>query len=263
MYRFPNFQIYCVVALKKKGVEVLSGEIRPNFWRALTDNDRGSKQAVRCAVWKYAKDNCWMGIQKVTEKGDSVIVEVDFSVPTVPESRGKLIYTITGKAVHIDYSFKPDSSLPEIPELSLVIPVKKEYDKLEYLGRGPHENYIDRNHSADSALYKTDISELFVPYQKPQEHGERTGVRRAKLSGQAEIAFEADTEMEFNVCPWTAFQLEDAPHAHELPESDKLYVRAVARQMGIGGYDSWGAHTLEEFKNLSSKEYKFGFSILV
>ena len=53
--------------------------------------------------------------------------------------------------------------------------------------------------------------------------------------------------MEINVCPWTAFQLEDAPHTHELPESDKLYVRAVARQMGIGGYDSWGSHTLDEF----------------
>ncbi len=252
-----------VYSLKKKGVELLSGEIRPNFWRALTDNDRGSKQAVRCAVWKYAMDNCWMGIQKVTEKGDSVVVEVDFSVPTVPESRGKLIYTVTGKAVHIDYSFKPDALLPEVPELSLHIPLKKEYEKLEYLGRGPHENYIDRNHGADIALYKTNIEELFVPYQKPQEHGERTGVRRVKLSGKAEIAFEADTEMEINICPWTAFQLEEAPHAHELPESNKLYVRAIARQMGIGGYDSWGAHTLDEYKNLTGKEYKFGFSILV
>ena len=69
--------------------------------------------------------------------------------------------------------------------------------------------------------------------------------------------------MEINVCPWTAFQLEDAPHTHELPDSDKLYVRAVARQMGVGGYDSWGAHTNDEFKNHSGKEYKFGFSILV
>ena len=205
----------------------------------------------------------WMGIQKVTEKGNSVIVEVDFSVPTVPESKGKLIYTITGKAVHIDYSFNPDESLPEIPEFSMIIPLKKEYDKIEYIGRGPHENYIDRNYSADIGLYKTSIDDLFVPYLKPQEHGERTGVRRATLSGEAEISFEADTEMEINVCPWTAVQLEDAPHTHELPESDKLYFRAVARQMGVGGYDSWGCHTLDEHKNFSGKEYKFGFSILV
>ena len=252
-----------VYSIKKKGAEILAGDIKPNFWRALTDNDRGSKQAVRCAVWKYAMANCWMGIQKVTNLGDKVTVEVDFSVPTTPQSKGKLIYTITGKAVHIDYSFTPDASLPEVPEISVIIPLKKEYDKLEYLGRGPHENYIDRNYSADIALYKTSIEDLFVPYLKPQEHGERTGVRRAKLTGTAEIAFEADTEMEINVCPWTSFQLEDAPHTHELPESDKLYFRAVARQMGIGGYDSWGAHTNEEFKNHSGKEYKFGFSILM
>ena len=51
-----------VYSLKKKGVELLAGEIRPNFWRALVDNDRGNKQAVRCAVWKYAMENTWMGI---------------------------------------------------------------------------------------------------------------------------------------------------------------------------------------------------------
>ncbi len=252
-----------VYSIKKNGREILAGDIRPNFWRALTDNDRGSKQAVRCAVWKYAGENSWMGIQRVTEKGDSVVVEVAFSVPTVPESKGTLIYTVTGKAVHIDYSFNPDSSLPEIPEISMLIPLKKEYDRLEYLGRGPHENYIDRNTGADLGLYKAEISELFTPYLKPQEHGERTGVRRARLTGAMEIAFEADREMEINVCPWTAFQLEDAPHAHELPESSKLYVRAVMTQMGVGGYDSWGAHTLEEHKNLTGKEYRFGFSILV
>ncbi len=253
-----------VYSLKKKGRELLSGEIRPNFWRALTDNDRGSKQAVRCAVWKYAGEYAGMGIDKVIQKDDSVIVEVGFSVPTVPETKGKITYTVTGKAVHIDYSFSPDPSLPEIPEVSLIIPLKNEYTRLEYLGRGPHENYIDRNCSADIGLYKTELKDLFVPYLKPQEYGERTGVRRARLMGDsAELSFEADTEMELNVSEWTASQLENALHAHELPESDKLYVRAVARQMGVGGYDSWGCHTLEEYKNLTDKDYKFSFSILI
>ncbi len=253
-----------VYSLKKKGTELLSGEIKPNFWRALTDNDRGSKQAVRCATWKYAKDNCWIGIENVKENGDNVVVEVAFSVPTVPESKGKLIYTINGNSVHIDYSFNPDKSLPEIPEISLIVPLKNEYSHLEYLGRGPHENYIDRNYSADIGLYKVSIDELFVPYLKPQEYGERTGVRRARLYGTGkEISFEADKEMEINVSPWTAFELEDAPHAYELKKSDKLYFRAVMRQMGVGGYDSWGAHTLDEYKNFAGKEYKYSFSIIL
>lgn len=205
-----------------------------------------------------------MGIEKVKENGDNVVVEVAFTVPTVPESVGKLIYTITGDRVHIDYSFMPHESLPEIPEISIIIPLKKEYKYLEYLGRGPHENYIDRCLSADIGLYKIGIDELFVPYLKPQEYGERTGVRRARLYGtNNEISFEADKEIEINVSPWTAFQLEDAPHSFQLPDSDKLYFRAVMRQMGVGGYDSWGAHTLDEYKLFAGKEYRYGFSIVL
>lgn len=252
-----------VYSLKKKGKELLSGEIVPNFWRALTDNDRGSKQAVRCGTWKYASELCHMGIDSVTQKADSVEVKVGFTVPTVPESVGTIIYTVYGNKVHIDYSFTPDKSLPEIPEISVIIPLKREYKHLEYLGRGPHENYIDRNYSADIGLYKTEISELFVPYLKPQEHGERTGVRRMRLYGLGnEISLEADREIEINVSPWTAFQIENAPHSFELPESDKLYLRAVMRQMGVGGYDSWGAHTLDEYKNFTGKTYSYGFSIV-
>ena len=68
--------------------------------------------------------------------------------------------------------------------------------------------------------------------------------------------------MEFNVCPWKAETLENTAHIHELPESNTLYVRAIARQMGIGGYDSWGSHTLDEYKNKSGIEYKYGFSFI-
>ena len=68
--------------------------------------------------------------------------------------------------------------------------------------------------------------------------------------------------MEFNVCRNTVYELEDAGHIHELPESDKLYVRAILRQMGVGGYDSWGSHTLEEYKIRCGQEYSYGFSII-
>ncbi len=250
-------------SIKKGGREYLTGDVKLNFWRALTDNDRGNRQEVRCAVWKKAGDYAWQGLGEITAKGDCVEVETNFSVPTVPECRGKIIYTIGSEGIHVDYTFKAEEGLPEIPEISLIFPLSCEYDRLEYLGRGPHENYIDRLYSADIGLYKTAVDDLYVNYQKPQEYGERTGVRRAVLkSVNSSIAFEADKEMEINVSPYTASDLENAPHKHQLPESDKLYFRAVLRQMGIGGYDSWGAHTLEEFKNLSGREYKYRFSIV-
>ncbi|MBQ8504310.1 MAG: DUF4981 domain-containing protein [Clostridia bacterium] len=253
-----------IYSMKKHGRELLKNEVRLNFWRALTDNDRGNKQEVRCATWKKAGAYAWQGIDmnSIHNDGKTVKVCVDFSVPTCPVCKGKLIYTIGSQGMHIDYSFTPVESLPEIPEISMIFPLKREYDFLTYLGKGPHENYIDRDRGADIGLYRTDIDALYVNYQKPQEHGERTAVRYACLGGGRTLTFEADTEMEFNACPWTAEALENAPHKHELPESDTLYVRAIARQMGVGGFDSWGSHTLEEYKNKTDKQYKYGFSII-
>lgn len=253
-----------IYSIKKKGEEILAGEIRLNFWRALTDNDRGSKQEVRCAQWRKAGDYAWMGIEAVKNLGDRVTVEVNTYIHTQPGCRGKILYTIGSRGIHIDYHFSPDPSLPEIPEISMMIPVKNEYDTLRYLGRGPHENYIDRYYSADIGCYETKIKDLFVPYLKPQEYGERTGVRVAEIKGpQKKLTIEADSEIELNVSPYTAEELEQAPHAFELPESDRLYIRAVCRQMGVGGYDSWGAHTLEEHKNKTDRDYDYSYSIIL
>lgn len=253
---------HSLYSIKKQGKELLSQDLTLNFWRALTDNDRGNKQIVRCGTWHYAGQNAGTSIGEIKNNGKTVDIRLDFSVYTSPSGKGSILFTIGSKGMHIDYSFLCDESLPEIPEISLIFPLKKEYDKLEYLGKGPHENYIDRCYGAQIGVYRTDIDKLFVNYQKPQEHGERTGVRYATLSGKNKLIFEADTEMEFNVCPWKAETLENTAHIHELPESKTLYVRAIARQMGIGGYDSWGSHTLDEYKNKSGIEYKYGFSFI-
>ncbi len=251
-------------SVNKGGKELLKGDFVLNFWRALTDNDRGNRQEVRCGMWRKAGKYAWMGIQSVENTGKEVKVNVDFSVPTLPECKGKLVYTITSKGVHVDYSISLPEGLPEVPELSMILPVERDaYTDLEYLGRGPHENYIDRNTGADIGLYRTKLDDLYVNYQKPQEYGERTGVRRAVLSGDGKISFEADTEIELNVSPYTAYMLEEADHRHNLPEGDTLYVRLILRQMGVGGYDSWGAHALEEHKIFAMNDYSYGFSIIL
>ena len=251
-------------SIKKKGKELLADEVQLNFWRALTDNDRGNKQEVRCGTWRKAGLLAGTDVAEVKNYGTKATVKWNFTTYTAPVSRGSVLFTIGSKGIHVDYSFTPDENLPEIPEISLVFPLKNDYERLEYLGRGPMENYIDRNTGADIGLYKTSLDEVFVPYQKPQEHGNRTGIRYALLAGYPDkIKFEADEEMEFNVCRNTVYELEDALHTHELPKSDRLYVRAINRQMGVGGFDSWGSHTLDEYKNFAGKEYKYGFSIII
>ena len=68
--------------------------------------------------------------------------------------------------------------------------------------------------------------------------------------------------MELNVCPWSVKTLEETAHGYELPDSDTLFVKACARQMGVGGYDSWGARTLDEYSNPAGKTYTLGFSLV-
>ena len=250
-------------SLKKNGKELLCGPVEPTFWRALTDNDRGNRQGIRCATWRDAGADTGFRIDRVKNEGRSVTVETRFWVHTQPESTGTLVYTIGANGVKFDFTFTPHAGLPEVPLIGLLLPLVNRYHSLQYLGKGPHENYIDRDASADVGLYRTELDALYTPYLKPQEHGERTGVRYAKLVGtKGDLAFEAEDVMELNVCKWSAKTLEDTAHGYELPESDTLYVRPALRQMGVGGYDSWGAHTLDEYKIHTGETYRFGFTLL-
>lgn len=250
-------------SLKKNGAELLRGPVEPTFWRAMTDNDRGCHQGVRCAVWRDAGKDAAFQIADVIETGKSVTVKTKFWVHTQPESTGTLDYTVGANGIRFDFSFTPHEGLPELPQIALCLPLVDRYHTLQYLGRGPHENYIDRRASADVGLYRTEIDALYTPYLKPQEHGERTDVRHAKLIGpKGDLSVEAADVMELNVCKWNEKTLEETAHGYELPQSDTLYLKAVLRQMGIGGYDSWGAHTLEEHKIKAGNTYRFSFTLL-
>ncbi|MGN1419541.1 MAG: glycoside hydrolase family 2 TIM barrel-domain containing protein, partial [Acutalibacteraceae bacterium] len=251
-------------SVRKGTEELLASPIIPQFWRAQTDNDRGNHMSVRCGMWKNAGKDASFKITGVHENGKEVIVKTKFYVHSFPkESTGEIIYTVASEGIHIDFSFDAAPGLPEIPQIALLIDSAQSFYSLEYLGRGPHENYIDRNSSADVGLYKTDIADLYVPYLKPQEHGERTDVRYAKLiSSKQTLTIEADSKMELNVCRWTVDELEKAKHGFELSQNDKPYITVCARQMGVGGYDSWGARTLQEHENESGKNYSLGFSLI-
>ncbi len=242
---------------------ILSSPIELNFWRALTDNDRGNHQAVRCGCWRYAGSDASFALDRIRENGERVILETSFRVHTVPESRGKLIYSITTKGIHVSLEFKPGAGLPEIPEISTLLTLDNDYYRLDYLGRGPQENYVDRNAGAFVAFYKISPEKMYVPYLKPQENGNRTGVRYAVLNSlSGKLRLEADREMELNVSEYSIDELERKGHSYELEKDGKLHVRLICRQMGVGGFDSWGAHVLDEYKNMSDKIYSFGFTII-
>lgn len=268
--RFERRERNQLYSIKVGGEELLQEPMRLNFWRALTDNDRGSRAGSRLGCWRDAGDtpgiynNTKWSIEnyKILENGKKVIVTCGATVCTQPESKAVIVYTITSKGIEIDMQFTPDESLPEIPEVSLLFELPKDFENVTYLGRGPEENYIDRQTGTRIGLYNTTVKDMWVNYLKPQECGNRTGVRYATIVGEKKaFSVVAEPQMELNVCHWLPKEVENAWHQKDLTDYNKTVVRCIARQQGVGGYDSWGAHCNEIYKNKTDKTYRLKLQI--
>lgn len=268
--RFERRERNQLASIKVGGEELLLQPMRFNFWRAMTDNDRGSRVGSRLGCWRDAGDtpgifnNTKWSIEnyKILSGGKKVIVVCGVTVCTQPESKGQVIYTITSKGMEIDMQFFPDDKLPEIPEVSLLFELPGDFENITYLGAGPHENYIDRCLSAEIGVYSSTVTDMHTQYLKPQECANRTGVRYATLIGSKKVfSLIAEPVMELGVSHWLPKELENTWHQKDLPPVTKTVVRCIARQQGVGGYDSWGAQCNETYKNRTDKTYRLKFQI--
>lgn len=268
--RFEKRERNQLYSIKVGGEELLSAPVRLNFWRALTDNDRGSRAGSRLGCWRDAGttpgiyNNTKFSIEgyKIIENEKKVIITCGATICTQPESKASIIYTITSKGIEVDMQFYPDCSLPEIPEVSMLFELPADFENITYLGNGPHENYIDRNNGVKLGVYNTTVTDMYTDYLKPQECGNRTGVRYATLVGNKKtFTVIAEPVMEFNASHYLPLELENAWHKKDLPQSDKTVVRVIARQQGVGGYDSWGAKCNEKYMNKTDRVYRLKFQI--
>ena len=268
--RFERRERNQLVSIKVGGEELLQGPMRFNFWRALTDNDRGTRAGSRLGCWRdagdtpgiYNKTKWSIENYKILDGGKKVVVVSGATVCTQPECKGQVVYTITSKGMEVDMQFFPNDALPEIPEVGLLFELPPDFENLTYLGAGPEENYIDRCNATQIGLYNTTVTDLYTDYLKPQECGNRTGVRYATLVGQKKVfSLVAEPVMELNVSHWLPKEIENTWHGKDLPPVTKTVVRCIARQQGVGGYDSWGAHCNEKYKNKTDKTYRLKFQI--
>jgi beta-galactosidase len=253
-----------LISYKFENVELLKEGISPNFWRAITDNDKGNMLQDRCAVWKHAGTEKQLKKLSIEICSTKVTLIAEFILPALNSSLCKLCYEILGSGeVKVTEIFAPGENLPEIPEVGTMFIIDGSFENLTWYGNGPHENYWDKKESAKTAIHEGKVEEQYVPYLKPQECGNKTEVRWASLTNKDGVGLMIVGEpvVELNVLPYTVTELEEADHSYKLPVSDKVVVRVNHRQMGVGGDDSWGAKTHSEFTLYANKTYSYSYRL--
>jgi beta-galactosidase len=251
-----------LVSYRVKETELLEQAITPNFWRAYTDNDRGNQHHERCAVWREAGTSRKLQQFTWAQSSSGVLVTVDYSLPSASGSSCKLVYTIRGDGeIGLQLELLPGANLPEIPEIGMIFAMNPAFDTITWYGRGPHENYWDRNTGARIGLFEGKVADQLTPYLRPQESGNKTDVRYALVQNTEGVGLliEGAPLFELNVLPYTPFELEQHDHQHLLPPSDKTVVRIQYKQMGVGGDNSWGARTHPEYTLHANRSYAFSF----
>lgn len=251
------------------GVEMIKAIPKPNFWRAPTDNDCGNLMQMRYGQWKLASmyashknpDGCVYAPELEVQE-DCAIVTFTYCLPTIPASKCRLSYKVFGDAtVETTLSYDPVKELSDMPEFGVIFKLDADYNKVTWYGMGPEETYTDRRKGAKLGIYENQVADNVARYMVPQECGNKTGVRWAKVTDRKGrgMLFAGD-QMEFSALPWTPHEMENAAHPFELPEVHYTVVRVAAQQMGVGGDDSWGAKTHEEYLLDTKNNMKFTFS---
>lgn len=255
-----------LTSINYAGREMISLPPQPLFWRATTDNDRGTGMGFYAAGWYAASlaPKC-TGVE-LREEIDRVSIIFSYQLSISSEVKVETVYTVYGNGrIHVSSKYYGAAGLPELPTFALSFKVPSAYNQLEWLAMGPEENYIDRRHGARLGVFNTKVQDHVSGYLVPQESGNRTGVRRvrvfdAKESGLVISASEGQP-LECSISPYTAFELEHARHHYELPPVHYTVITLAGRQMGVGGDDSWGAPVLEEYRTPSDQDLQFEFWI--
>lgn len=254
-----------IASLCYDGVEYIPRTPKLTYWRALTDNDRGTKLGYECGQWMTAGLFQKLRDVEVKEEEGKIRLVFTYDLPTFPQTTSQVSYTVSGDGkIHVEASYQGIRGLPDMPAFGMEFKVKSMYQSVRYYGYGPEENYRDRMEGARLGVFSYEASDNVSGYLFPQECGNRMGVRWIEVTdGQnCGLRFEAEgSAFENSVLPYSAYELEAAVHREELPTPHYTWIRILAAQMGVGGDDSWGAPVHAEYKLSSAEDRCVKFTI--
>lgn len=254
-----------LASLQYDGTEYITRAPKTSYWRACTDNDRGAKQGFDRSMWLTAGLYQKVIDVKVEELEEQVRITFEYELPTIPKAYSTISYVMSGDGVvHVHLLYKGAEGLPEIPAFGMDFKLKERYHNFEYYGYGPEENYVDRMEGARLGIFEGTAKENLSNYLIPQECGNRVGTRWLKVTDEYGRGLQFTCEeipFESSVLPYSAYELENALHQEELPKIHYTWVRILAKQMGVGGDDSWGAPVHEQYRIPSDKNLEITFHV--
>ena len=255
--------------IDKEPVLKFRKSIKPEFWRAPTDNDYGASLQKEMLVWKNPAMNLKSFDKQVLK--DSVVLTVLFDMPEV-KAQLQLRYRINAAgevAVTEKMTTDKEAKVADLFRYGMQLQMPAAFSKLEYYGRGPEENYIDRHSSAFIGKYESNVKNEYYPYVRPQESGNHTDIRSFSIfnptTGKG-ITFEGYAPMECSAIPYLVEDLDAGlekehdwgQHSGDLVDKGLVQLHIQQRQYGLGCIDSWMSKPMEKYRmHYGDREFKF------
>lgn len=237
---------------KVSAKEWLVAPLQLNTWRASIDNDLGAQLDKKCAVWKNIEDK--LQVKSFTWKQlENGAIQINSNKLTQNLADFYLRYTINkNAAIEVTCLFERLGSAPIIPRMGMNVKLNAEFNTVTYYGKGPHENYPDRNTSAFVGIYESLVSDFYVPYIRPQENGYRTDVRWLEVLNENKkgLRFTSVQGLNFNVNHFNNEDFEPGlknKHTIDIEAKNHTNLNIDYRQMGVGGDTSWGQLPYEPY----------------
>jgi beta-galactosidase len=248
-----------------KGTELIDSPLRPDFWRAPTDNDRGRDMVKSQGIWRTAAQDGKLTSFAVQPKPEvhGLVVAVAHALPKV-DAVWETDYTVYPNGdVVVSAHFKPaKTDLPKLPRVGMRMTLPAGFEKITWLGPGPQETYADRK-DAKVGLYRGTVDEQFyLDYTEPGETGNKTDTRWVALTGSKGVGLLAVgmPRLSVNALHYTSDDLQSGAHPYELPYRDQVVLNLDLVQQGAGGDDSWGAWPHPEYLP-ACQEYRYQFRL--
>ena len=244
------------------------GTLKPNFWRAPTDNDMGANLQKKFKVWKNPQMNLKNIDVKKDKKANTVTIVTSFDMPEVQGQMDitYLVFANTG-AVKVTEDFKATegAKVSDMFRFGMLLQMPYSMEKSSYYGRGPIENYSDRKDCMRIAIYNDDADNQYFPYIRPQESGTKSDIRWWKQTDATGLGLQVKSCAPFyaSALHFDTEELDDGDekeqrHSFDLKKSKFTNLFLDAAHMGVGGENSWGAWPLEKYRvHYGNKTFNF------